>query len=148
MKNLADEKNNHYLKMLDHMAPEDTLPGILELLKELKSEGIKTAIYSASRNTDSILARLKLTEHFDTVITGNDVTKAKPDPEGFLLAAERLSVQPQDCLVVEDAFAGIEAAVRSDMKTMGIGQKLDLYNADYVLPNTSFLSLDKLNTLF
>jgi beta-phosphoglucomutase len=94
------------------------------------------------------LKKLGLQNAFDVVITGNDVSASKPDPQGYFLAAEKISISPCDCVVVEDSFAGIEGAVNAGMKSIGIGCKLNLHNADYVLPNTTCLLLDKLKMVF
>ncbi len=145
---MADTKNRLYREMLKEIAPDNLLPGIEAFLKGLRDDGIKTALYSASRNTDTILERLGIRDLFDEVITGNDVARNKPDPQGFLMAAERLGVQPSACVGVEDAFAGIQAAASAGMKTIGIGYKSDLYNADYVLSSTAYLTKDKLEMLF
>lgn len=148
MQKLAKAKNEIYLKILESMSSVDVLAGMADLLDELHRSKIKTAIYSASKNTELILGKIKISKKIDTVITGNDVVEPKPHPEGFLLAAKRLSIEPRDCAVVEDAFAGIEAALKAGMKTIGIGNKIDLYNADYVLPTTAYLNKEKLEMLF
>ena len=141
---LATTKNNRYVEMLDTLTPDDILPGIPELLTDLSEAGIKTSICSASRNTDKILEKLGIRDRFDQVVTGNDTTESKPDPEGMHLAAERLGIAPENCVVVEDAFAGIEAARAAGMRSVGIGDKVQLHNADYVLDCTARLTLAQL----
>jgi len=145
---LAAKKNRVYVDMLDGLTPEDVLPGIIDLLAELRGAGVKTAVCSASRNTDRILERLGIRNQFDVVVTGNDVGASKPDPEGMLLAAARMSVKPEACLVIEDAAAGVEAAVRAQMRCIGIGDKTMLFKADYVLPSTQYLSLKLARFMF
>jgi alpha,alpha-trehalose phosphorylase len=145
---LATQKNERYIKLLDNLSSEDILPGIEEFIHILKNEGVKVAICSASKNTDFILEKLAIKELFDVVITGNHVSKSKPDPEGMLLAANRLGLQPTECLVIEDAFEGIEAANAAGMKSIGIGEKLKLHNAGYVLHKTQHLSLERAKMLF
>ncbi|MEX0331420.1 MAG: beta-phosphoglucomutase [Puniceicoccaceae bacterium] len=145
---LATEKNDYYKTLLGSLTPDHVLEGIPELLQELKEAGILVGVCSASRNTPAILEKLGLAETFKEVVTGNDTAQSKPHPEGMFLAAERLGVEPCDCVVIEDAYAGVEAARSAGMKSMGIGQKLTLHNADYVLPGTRYLSLNKLNLLF
>lgn len=145
---MAKDKNDIYVKMLEELTPDCILPGIADLLKELKDNDVKTAICSASENTNKILEKLNLRETFDVVVIGNDVTKAKPHPEGVNIAIERLGVKPQESVLVEDAFAGIEAGIAAGTKTMGIGDKLMLHNADYVLCSTEYLCLKKLQMLF
>jgi len=145
---MAKSKNDIYVEMLESLTPNDILPGILDFLKELKESSTKIALYSASKNTQTIVKKLKIKGDFEVIISGNDVTKAKPHPEGFLSAAQKLGVAPESCAVVEDAFAGIEGAIAAKMKTMGIGQKLQLHNADYVLVSTKFLTYESVNYLF
>ena len=148
LKNLAAMKNTGYVKMLEELTPNDILPGIIDFIKELKTGGIKLAIFSASKNTDFILEKLKMKSYFDTVVTGNDVQRTKPDPEGFILAAKKISIEPKNCAVIEDAFAGIEGAKAAKMQGMGIGDRMQLYNADYVLVSTKYLTLEKVKMLF
>ncbi|HBC87728.1 MAG TPA: beta-phosphoglucomutase [Lentisphaeria bacterium] len=148
MEELADRKNKTYVKMLDHITPDNLLPGIPELLEELRKDKIKIALCSASKNSQLILEKLKVVKYFDVVVTGNDVKRSKPDPEGVLLAASKLKVRPENCVVVEDAQAGIAAAVNAGTKSMGIGYKIDLYEADTVLSSTRYLDLEKLRMLY
>jgi beta-phosphoglucomutase len=117
----AERKNTYYREFLQQVSPKDILPGVLELLAELKTRKIKIAIGSSSRNTPLILAQIGLSDTFDAVADGNDITRSKPDPEVFLLAAERLGVPPSACLVVEDADAGVESALAAGMSVLGVG---------------------------
>ena len=148
LQKLAAKKNSLYVRMLDSLGPEDILPGISELIDSLKDKGLKIALCSASKNVNKILDKLKIRDFFDVVITGSDICKSKPDPEGFNLAAQKLGVDNKSCVVVEDAFAGIEAAKNAGMKSVGIGDKCKLYNADYVLSSTSLLSLSTILHLY
>jgi beta-phosphoglucomutase len=118
---LADRKNAAYRQSLQALTPADVLPGSREILAELRRRGVKTALGSVSRNTPLILERTGLAHAFDAVVDGNDIRHSKPDPEVFLLAAARLGLPPAECLVVEDAMAGIEAARRAGMSVFGIG---------------------------
>ena len=118
---LAERKNTYYREFLQQVSPKDILPGVLELLSELKTRKIKIAIGSSSRNTPLILAQIGLSHTFDALADGNDITRSKPDPEVFLLAAERLGVSPSACLVVEDADAGVESALAAGMSVLGVG---------------------------
>jgi len=118
---LAAEKNAAYCQMLKTLTPADILPGAREFIEDLRRRGIRTAISSASKNTDTILEHLGIGDLFDVVVTGNDITRSKPDPQGMLVAAERLSIPPAACVVIEDAYAGIEAARRAGMRNIGIG---------------------------
>lgn len=120
---MAEAKNNAYRGLLGDLAPADLLPGALAMLGDLQSRGVKLAVGSSSRNTPLILERTALASWFHAVADGNDITASKPDPEVFLLAAERLGLAPEACLVVEDAVAGVEAARRAKMAVLGIGNE-------------------------
>ena len=135
------EKNAQYLSFIDSMDQSEILPGIAQVLHFLKANNIPFSLGSASKNARHILENLGLLDLFDAIVDGNDVSTAKPDPEVFLLAAERLQVDPGDCVVVEDALAGIEAARRAGMTSIGIGDKSVLGEANYVLSNTGELSV-------
>ena len=117
---LAERKNTYYCEMLKSLTPNDVLDGALEFLKYLKANGIKTAVGSASKNAPIILERTGLREYLDAVSCGLDVTKSKPDPEVFLVAAKKLGIAPEDCLVVEDAHAGIMAAKNGNMYALAV----------------------------
>jgi alpha,alpha-trehalose phosphorylase len=145
---MAQRKNDLYVRMLSELAPGDILPGIHDFVIELKQVGMKLAICSASKNTQLILKHLKIEDWFDVVITGEHVTQSKPDPEGLLLAAQRLGVESRNCVVVEDSLAGLKAADLAGMKTIGIGDKTLLYNSDYVLPETKYLRWKVVQMLF
>jgi len=127
---LADEKNRRYVEYLARLRPEDTLPGARECLRALRALRVKVAVGSSSRNTPAILRQTRLDALLDAVADGNGITRSKPDPEVFLLAAERLALPPAVCLVVEDAPAGIEAGRRAGMPCLGIGD-------DETLPGVS-----------
>ena len=121
-KELAERKNGYYRAFLrDLLGPDKILPGVPAVLGELKSRGVKVAVASSSKNAPMILERIGFARHFDACADGNDITRSKPDPQVFLLAAERLNVAPENCLVVEDAEAGIEAALAGGMKALGVG---------------------------
>jgi len=117
----AERKNTYYREFLNQVTPKDILPGVMELLAELKTKQIKIAIGSSSRNTPLILAQIGLSDYFNAVADGNDITRSKPDPQVFLFAAERLGIPPSACLVVEDAFAGVEAGLAAGMRVLGVG---------------------------
>jgi beta-phosphoglucomutase len=120
--NLAAKKNEYYRQMLNMLSPADILPGVHGFLAELKQFGIKSAIASSSKNTPAILERIGMTNSFDAIADGNDILRSKPDPEVFLLAAHRLNIRPEHCFVVEDATAGVEAALNAGMKVLAVGQ--------------------------
>ena len=145
---LADEKNNRYVAMVKQLTPDEILPGVLVFLSELKAAGIKTAVCSASKSAGMIISLLELDDCFNAVLGGADVTKPKPDPEIFTLAQTRFGVNPDECLVVEDAFAGIEAGKQAGMKTLGIGDAGILTNADVVYPDLLPVHLENAEALF
>lgn len=118
---LADRKNGYYRELINELTPSDILPGVMELLAALKEDGIKIAIGSSSKNTPLILKRINLSNYFEIVVDGSDIKNSKPDPEVFLLAAQRLGVKPENCLVIEDADAGVEAAAAAGMKVLAVG---------------------------
>lgn len=145
---LADIKNTRYVATLETLTPQDLLPGIHAFLQLLKEEGIPTALVSVSKNTDKIIDKLGIRPLFGAIVTGNDVTRTKPDPEGFLLAAQRLGVPASGCVVVEDAEAGLIGAKRAGMKGLGIGDARRLGAvADAVLSSTAELTLEKVKVL-
>ncbi len=128
---LADRKNEYYKASLAEISEADVLPGALDFLKRLKAAGIKTAVGSASKNAPAILDRTGLTPYLDAIACGLDVTKSKPDPAVFLCAAEKLGMDPADCLVVEDADAGIAAAKNGGMTALAVGAASKNPAADY-----------------
>lgn len=117
---LAERKNNYYKELICELTPGDILPGAMETLEKLKGNGIKIAIGSSSKNTPIILKQIGLDSYFDAVSDGNNITHSKPDPEVFLKAAEMLKIAPVDCMIVEDADAGIEAGKRAGMRTLSV----------------------------
>jgi beta-phosphoglucomutase len=130
---MAAQKNEWYIDYIRHMDASEILPGAAEYLQSLRKKGVKTALGSASKNAPLILERLGISELFDVVIDGNKVSRAKPDPEVFLRAADELEVPPTACVVFEDAEAGIEAALQAGMGTVGIGKPSVLRAADMVI---------------
>lgn len=128
---LAEEKNHYYKEELMSMTPDDVTAEVCETLSALKAAGIRVAVASSSKNTKFILKQVGLDDVFDAVSDGTNIKKSKPDPEVFLKAAEYIALKPQDCLVVEDAVAGIEAAKRGGMKAAGIGDAAFYEKTDY-----------------
>jgi len=142
----AENKNKKYLEYILKMTPDEILPGVINFLKDLRSKNIKIALGSASKNAMTILNQLKLKDYFDVVIDGTKVSKAKPDPEVFLKGAEALHIKPEECIVFEDAEAGIEAAINGGFKCVGIGSPENLIKANHVMPgfkNTTFEEIIK-----
>lgn len=139
---MATRKNEYYKEYIKSLSPKDILPGVMNFTGFLKDNGIKIAIGSSSKNTPAILKNIGLDTYFDAVADGNDISKSKPDPEVFLKAAEKLGVQPADCLVVEDADAGIEAAIAGGMDVIGVGAASQNAKATY-----RFVDLASANTV-
>ena len=131
---VASRKNAWYVDYISKMDASEMLPGAAEYLQNIRARGVKTALGSASKNAPLILDRLGIAPLFDAMIDGNKVSKAKPDPEVFLRAADELNMPPASCVVFEDAEAGIEAAIRAGMGTVGIGKPIALKNADIIVP--------------
>ena len=118
---LAAEKNSLYRRLLSQMSSDDVTDEVRDTLRALRERGLRLAVGSSSKNARYILERTGLTDYFDAVSDGTNITKSKPDPEVFLKAAEFLGLAPSDCLVVEDAYAGIEAAKAGNMTAAAIG---------------------------
>lgn len=138
------DKNGWYLDYINKIGREEILPGVSEFLNDVRAKGIKTALGSASKNAVLILERIKLLDQFDVIVDGNKVVNAKPDPEVFLKAAREIGVAPTDCLVFEDAVAGVQAALNANMKVIGIGHENVLQHADLVIANFKHTRIDDL----
>jgi beta-phosphoglucomutase len=130
-----ERKNRYYVELVGQMTPKDILPGALELLKELRAAGIKIAIASASKNAPLVLARLNLEKYIDAVADVNRVQHSKPAPDVFIAAAQIVEVPPSECMVVEDAEAGIAAGQAAGMHTIGLGPTERVGKADLVFPS-------------
>lgn len=130
-------KNDIYLDYICKLTPEEILPNVKTFLLEARNKNYKIALGSASKNALFILARLNIVDLFDEIIDGNCIKNAKPDPEVFLLAAEKMGLKNTECIVFEDAFAGIDAAHNAGMKAVGIGDTETLFKADMVIESFS-----------
>ena len=146
-------KNGIYLEYLQTLSEKDILPGVQEFLEAARAKGYRTALGSASKNAVFILEKLKLSESFDAVIDGNkvskakpdpEVSKAKPDPEVFLNGAAALGLAGCDCIVFEDAAAGIKAAHAGGMRAVGIGKPEILSEADYVIRGFEKITIEEI----
>lgn len=144
---LASLKNSWYVDMITKMTPAEVLPGTVDFLTAIHQAGYKLALGSASKNSGIILERTNLDHFFDEIVDGNMVTKSKPDPEVFLKGAELLGFKPDECVVFEDAVAGVEAAKRGGMKAIGIGEKSVLTEADLVVSGLDKLTVEDLEKL-
>lgn len=140
---LAERKNRHFRELIGHLGPDDVLPGCRELICELKRRGVKVAVASGSKNAPFILERIGLGEMIDVSVSRHDITRSKPDPEAFLISAERLGVSAEECLVVEDAAVGIEAARRAGMRALGIGKR-SLEGASLTVPSLAEVTAEQM----
>lgn len=145
MEELAAKKNAWYVEYISKMDSSEILPGVLNFLKTLRENNIKTALGSVSKNAMLILKNVGIVNYLDAVIDGTKITNAKPHPEVFLKGAEELGVTPEDCVVFEDAQAGIEAAVNAGMHSVGVGSPEILGKADFVIKGFEEMNLDRLS---
>lgn len=144
---LAHKKNTWFVDFIERMAPEEIFPGVRSLLEALRAQGLKTGLASSSKNAATVLDLLHIRHLFDVIVDGNMVVNAKPDPEIFLRAASLLNVSAPECLVFEDAEAGVEAALRAGMKCIGVGLPAQLGKANLVIARTGDFLPEMLNTL-
>ncbi|WP_163400769.1 beta-phosphoglucomutase [Flavobacterium fluviatile] len=141
------QKNEDYLSYLVDMDESEILPGVFKILQLLKDKNQGIALGSASKNARPILEKTGILSYFDAIVDGNDVSKAKPDPEVFLKAAQLLHIDPKNAIVFEDSVAGIQAANSAEMVSIGIGEKTILHEADYIFNDFTFVDenfIDKL----
>lgn len=138
------EKNQNYLSLIQNMTAAEVLPGVKESLALLKSKGVGIALGSASKNAKMILKVTDLSKYFDVIVDGNDVIVAKPDPSVFLLAAKKLGLSAEKCVVFEDAYAGTLAAKAAAMYCVGVGRRINLPDADEVINDFTELNLNLL----
>lgn len=129
---LMGKKNEEYLSFIAKMTNEEILPDVPRVLDYLIEKAQPISLGSASKNARPILEKVNLLSKFDAIVDGNDVSKAKPDPEVFLIAAQHLNMKPEDCIVFEDSVAGVQAANTANMISIGIGEKDVLHEADYI----------------
>lgn len=136
---MATAKNDTYRELLKTMTREDVTEEVRETLAELKKRGYKLSLGSSSKNAKFILERVELLDMFDAISDGNNITKSKPDPEVFLKGAEYLELDPKNCLVVEDAEAGVDAGLAGGMQVAAIGDAVNCGKANYTLENFAAL---------
>lgn len=129
----ADWKNEYYRKLLAQMSSDDLSQEVRSTLDALRARGLKLAVGSSSKNAKFILQRIGLSDYFDAVSDGTNISRSKPDPEVFLKAAEYLGLTPSDCLVVEDAVSGVEAAHAGGMKAATVGDAAGRGCGDFIL---------------
>lgn len=144
---LANKKNSWFVDYVERMLPEEIFPGVKHLIRELKSNGIKVGLASSSKNAKTVIQLLQIQNEFDAIVDGTMITRTKPHPEIFLTTAEKLGVDPKDCIVFEDAEAGVEAALAAGMRCIGIGSPILLNKANKVFSKTSEFKLSTLREL-
>jgi HAD superfamily hydrolase (TIGR01509 family) len=144
---MMERKNKYYLEFIRDISPNDLLPGARELLEEIRHAGLKSALGSASKNAREVIQRLGIENLLDAVADGNSVERQKPAPDLFLHAASQLNLMPAECVVVEDAASGIEAARTGGFQTLGLGPRERVKGADMILPSLEGVRLmDLLNS--
>jgi len=141
---LANRKNEYYLKLVNKMTPSDLLPGSVKCFKTLKNNNIKIVLASASKNSLYVLKRLKIEEHFDYVVDSRNISRNKPDPEIFIKAAKGVKVKTGDCVGVEDSIVGILAINACNMFSVGISDKKNLYAADMCIKDLTEFDIKKI----
>lgn len=144
---LMDRKQADFLERLEHLTVRDRLPGVSSLIHELRQAGVPRAVASSSRNTRAVLERIGLADAFDVVVDANDDLPSKPSPALFLEAARRLGLPPAQCVVIEDAAAGVEAALAAGMGVVGLGPSERLRGAQWVVGSLTELRMDDLAQL-
>lgn len=140
-------KNQNYLTYVDNMDEKEILPGVRKVLDYLIENKVPFALGSASKNARPILKKINLYEKFDAIVDGTDVTKAKPDPEVFLIAADKLKTEPHNCVVFEDSVAGVQAANIGKMTSIGIGARDVLSEADHIFADFTEIKIEFIENL-
>jgi len=148
---IANEKEENYRRKVAQNIK--SLPGAIELIRSLAGRGVKMAVASSApmENIQLVIGGLGIGDCFQTIVWGREVAEGKPSPQGFLLAAERLGAEPQNCLVVEDAVAGVAAAKRAGMKCLAVTNthhKTRLKEADFIADTLRDIGVDGLEKLF
>src|SRR5688572_32596293 len=145
---MMERKNGYYLDFIKEISPRDLLPGAKELLEEIRAAGLKNALGSASKNAADVLERLGIRSLFDAIADGYSVERQKPAPDLFLYAAQQLGLSPDECIVVEDAAAGIEAAGAGHFRSVGLGPEERVGKADVIFPSLAGMHLSDLLKAF
>ena len=139
---LMAQKNEDYLSYINKMDASEILPDVSRVLDFLIEKQQAIALGSASKNATPILEKVNLLQKFEAIVDGNDVSKAKPDPEVFLIGAKLLDIHPENCIVFEDSVAGVQAANTANMISIGIGDASVLHEADYIFKDFTEMSQD------
>ena len=142
MQQMMEKKNRYYLELVREMTPRDLLPGARELLQEVRAAGLKSGLGSASKNASEVVARLGIADLLDAVSDGHSVERQKPAPDLFLHCARQLGLKPAECVVVEDAAAGIDAALAGGFHSLGLGPPERVGEAELILPSLEGVTLN------
>ncbi|MEN8816933.1 MAG: beta-phosphoglucomutase [Nonlabens sp.] len=142
-----DQKNEEYLELISTLSTSDIMPGVHDFLLRLQQRQQPIALGSASKNARPILEKLGIKNLFEVIVDGTNVTKAKPDPEVFLNACDQLGYDPQESVVFEDSVAGVQAANKAGMISIGLGEQEILHEADEVFEYFTDMPNDYINTL-
>lgn len=141
---MAEDKNNYYISLIENINSKDVLPGIKELLENIKSNNIKVGLASASKNAMKVLNNLKLIGYFDFIADASKCENSKPAPDIFLMAAKGLNVNPKNCIGIEDASSGIDSINEAGMYSVGVGDFETLKRAKYIVNSTDELSFERI----
>ncbi|MBX2894123.1 MAG: beta-phosphoglucomutase [Cyclobacteriaceae bacterium] len=144
---LADKKNKWFIEYIESIRPEEIFSGVKEMLVDCRKKNLKVALASSSKNAPRVIELLGVANLFDTMVDGTMIKHTKPDPEIFLLAAKRLGISPDKCVVFEDAEAGVEAALAAGMKCVGVGSPEQLGKANAIVKQTADFNLSNLDKL-
>lgn len=144
---LAAQKNVWFLEYIQHISPQNIFPGVLDFLKQLRAQGYKLAIGSASKNAPLLLQKMEIAQYFDAVVDGNSIEKAKPHPEVFLRGAQELGIEPNYCVVFEDALSGVQAAKSAGMYCIGVGNQNHLTLADECIASFTEMSVSRIERI-
>jgi len=142
---LATRKNAWFVEYIQNVKPDEIFPGVKEMIQACKAAGFRVALASSSKNARTVLRNLKVEDLFEGFVDGNMITHSKPNPEIFLKAAAQLGVEPQHCVVFEDAEAGVEAALAAGMKCVGVGSPENVGKANQIVKNTADFKLADLS---
>ncbi len=147
MQRLMDKKNGYYQDKIEQMDKDDMLPGAWKLIEEIKAKGLAVAVASSSRNARIVLKNLGIADEFSAISDGYSVKDPKPAPDLFLHTAEKLGLEPEECVVIEDAESGVEAALKADMKVVGIGPEDRVGNANLRYDEVEDIDIDEIMSL-
>ena len=143
---LADRKNDWFVEYVEAMKSDEIFPAVKPLIVAMRKKGIKVALASSSKNAPRVVELLGIKDLFDVIVDGSMIIDTKPDPEIFLLTAQKLNIAPKDCVVFEDAEAGVEAAIKAGMKCVGVGSG-NLGKANRVVTKTADFKIEDLDSL-